>query len=393
MRMRSTLVLTSATAAIVAIGCSTSNIPAPAPAPVTPPAGARQTPQRAPTNPDDPEAPAGAGRGGRGAAGAAGATPAPLPYNRVVTAQAQTKNGLFKVHRIGERVLFEIPRQELNKDILLLQEIAQTAVGAGYDGAPAGNRMVHFERRDNRVFLRGISNEIVASGTTSPVAGAVAASNVHPILAAFNVEAYGPDSAPVIDVSRLFTQPPTELSPAARIGAGYTVDPTRSWIEHVASFPDNVNIASTLTLQSAGAGRGAAPGGGGRAGGAGFSAPTATIVASYSFHRLPDTPMEPRLCDNRVGYFSLTITDFAGEDQRMASNTRCFITRYRLEKKDPNAAISDPVKPIVYYLDANTPMKWRPWLKKAIEDWQPAFEAAGFSHAIIAKDAPTNDPD
>ncbi len=95
-------------------------------------------------------------------------------------------------------------------------------------------------------------------------------------------------------------------------------------------------------------------------GGAGFSAPTATIVASYSFHKLPETPMEPRLCDNRVGYFSLTVTDYAGDDQRMASNTRCFITRYRLEKKDPNAAISDPVKPIVYYLDANTPMKWRP---------------------------------
>ncbi len=103
--------------------------------------------------------------------------------------------------------------------------------------------------------------------------------------------------------------------------------------------------------------------------------------------------MEPRLCDNRVGYFNLTVTDYAGDDQRMASNERCFITRYRLEKKDPNAAISDPVKPIVYYLDANTPMKWRPYLKKAIEDWQPAFEAAGFSHAIIAKDAPTNDPD
>ncbi|MEO7084068.1 MAG: zinc-dependent metalloprotease [Gemmatimonadaceae bacterium] len=393
--MRPSLTLTSATAAIIAIGCASSNRPAQTPAPVTPAPVARTTPQ----NPDDPETPAPVGRGGRGGAGGAAGTAAaaanPQPYNRVVTAQAQTKTGMFKVHKIGDRVLFEIPRRELNKDILLLQEIAETAVGAGYDGAPAGNRMVHFERRDNRVFLRGISNEIMASDTTSPVAGAVAASNVHPILAVFNVEAYGPDSAPVIDVTRLFTQPPTELSPAARIGAGYTIDATRSWIEHVASFPDNVNVASTLTLQSAAAGRGgaAAGGGGGRAGGAGFSAPTATIVASYSFHKLPETPMEPRLCDNRVGYFSLTVTDYAGDDQRMASNQRCFITRYRLEKKDPNAAISDPVKPIVYYLDANTPMKWRPYLKKAIEDWQPAFEAAGFSHAIIAKDAPTNDPD
>src|SRR5207302_11157687 len=125
------------------------------------------------------------------------------------------------------------------------------------------------------------SNEIMASDTLSPVAGAVAASNVHPILAIFNVESYGPDSAAVIDVSRLFTQPPTELSPANRVAAGYTIDATRSWIEHVSSFPDNVNVSSTLTLQAGAAGRGAAatPGRGGAGRGAGFSAPTATIVA------------------------------------------------------------------------------------------------------------------
>jgi hypothetical protein len=312
-----------------------------------------------------------------------------------VTAQAQTKTGFFKTIRIGDRLLFEIPRSQMNKDILLVQEIAQTALGAGYDGQAAGNRVLQFERRENRVLLRGISNEIMASDTLSPVAGAVNASNVHPVIAIFNVEAYGPDSSAVIDVSRLFTQPPTEMSPAQRIGAGYTIDATRSWIERSAAFPDNVNVYSTLTLQQGNAARGAAPAGGrgGARGGAGFNAPTATIVMAYSFHRLPDVPMEPRICDNRVGYFSLTVTDYAADDQRMANNTHCFITRYRLEKKDPNAAVSDPVKPIVYYLDANTPMKWRPWLKKAIEDWQPAFEAAGFSHAIIAKDAPTNDPD
>src|SRR5262249_12607805 len=156
--------------------------------------------------------------------------------------------------------------------------------------------------RDNRVLLRGISNEIFASDTTSPVAGAVNASNVHPILAIFNIEAFSPDSSPVIDVTRLFTQPPTEMNPSSRVGQGYTIDATRSWVEHVAAFPDNVNIASLLTLQSGGGGRGAAaaPGrGGGGRGGAGFNAPTASIVASYSFHKLPETPMEPRLCDNR----------------------------------------------------------------------------------------------
>jgi hypothetical protein len=328
------------------------------------------------------------------AGGAQGAATNPLPYARVITPQAQTRPGLFKVHRLGERVLFEIPRRELNKDILLVQEIAQTTLGAGYGGQAAGNRMLRFERRDNRVLLRGISNEIMASDTTSPVAGAVSASNVHPVIAVFNVEAYGPDSAPVVDVSRLFTQPPAELSPVQRIAAGYTVDATRSWIERTASFPDNVNVYSTLTLAQGGGGRGAAtatPGRGGR-GGATITAPSATVVMSYSFHKLPEVAMQPRLCDNRVGYFSLTVTDYSATSQRVADDQRCFITRYRLEKKNPGAAMSEPVKQIVYYLDANTPEKWRPYMIKAIEDWQPAFEAAGFKNAIVGKIAP-NDPD
>jgi hypothetical protein len=313
----------------------------------------------------------------------------------VVTRQAQTKSGLFNVHRVGDRVLFEIPRREMNKDILLVQEIAQTTLGAGYGGQAAGNRLLRFERRDNRVLLRGISYEIMASDSTSPVAGAVQASNVHPVIATFSVEAYGTDSAAVIDVSRLFTQPPQELSPGQRIGAGYTVDATRSWVERVASFPDNVNVYSTLTFAQGNAGRGATPttpGRGGR-GAAGITAPTATVVMSYSFHKLPEVPMQPRLCDNRVGYFSLTVTDYSQPSQRVADDQRCFITRYRLEKKDPNAAVSEPVKQIVYYLDANTPEKWRPYLLKGIEDWQPAFEAAGFKNAIVGKVAPTNDPD
>src|SRR4029079_8524169 len=227
-------------------------------------------------------------------------------YNRVVTGQAQTRNGLFKVHRVGERVLFEIPRRELNKDILLVQEIAQTTLGAGYGGQAAGNRVLRFERRDNRVALRGISYEVVSSDTVSPIAGAVQAANVPPVIAIFNVEAYGPDSAPVIDVSRLFTTPPAEMSPGQRIGAGYTVDATRSWVERVASFPDNVHVYTSLTFPQRGGGRAnAAPAGPGRGGGrgaTGITAPTATVVMSYSFHKLPEVPMTPRLCDNRVGY-------------------------------------------------------------------------------------------
>jgi hypothetical protein len=399
MRTSTALVLGSAAVAIAAIGCSTSQAPAPAPAPsAAAPQTRPQQQQPAPNTPTDSTAePAGGGGAGRGGRGGQGGGPAqqgaanPQPYARVVTQQAQTKSGLFKVHRIGERVLFEIPRREMNKDILLVQEIAQTTLGAGYGGQSAGNRVLRFERKDNRVLMRGVSYEVVSSDSTQPVAGAVAAANVPPVLAIFNVESYAPDSAVVIDVSRIFTQPPPEFSPAQRIGAGYTIDATRSWIERTSSFPDNVNVYSTITLQNAGAGRGGAAPAGGR-GGAAVTAPSATITMSYSFHKLPETPMQPRLCDNRVGYFSMTLTDYSTGAQRIADAQKCFITRYRLEKKDANAAISEPVKPIVYYLDANTPAKWRPYMIKAIEDWQPAFEAAGFKNAIIGKIAPS-DPD
>src|SRR5689334_22708352 len=210
MRTRSALTLGAGVVAVIAIGCTTKT-PAPTPAPSPAPAAGRQAPAANPAPQDSTEAPTGggAGRGGRGGglggANAAGGAANPLPYARVVTGQAQTKAGLFKVHRVGERVLFEIPRRELNKDILLVQEIAQTTLGAGYGGQAAGNRVLRFERRDNRVALRGISYEVVSSDTVSPIAGAVQAANVPPVIAIFNVEAYGPDSAPVIDVSRLFT--------------------------------------------------------------------------------------------------------------------------------------------------------------------------------------------
>jgi hypothetical protein len=332
----------------------------------------------------------GRGGGGQGGAANAAAEPNPQPYARVVTRDARTKAGMFKVHRIGSRLLFEIPREQLNKDELLVTEIAKTMLGSGYGGQAVSNRVYRWERRDNRVVLRGVSYEAMAD-SSMPEYRAVQDANVHPIIAAFNVESYGPDSSMVIDVSRLFTQPPAELGPGARVPG--TVDATRSWIESATPFVDNVNVYSTLTLASAGGGGGGRGGAPAPAGGRGATTnnnPSNTIVMSWSFHRLPDVAMMPRLCDDRVGYFSVRFTDYTDENNKVG--TKCYITRYRLEKKDPNAALSEPVKPIVYYLDPATPKKWVPWLIKGIEDWRPAFEAAGFKNAIIGKEAP-NDPD
>jgi len=311
----------------------------------------------------------------------------------VVTGEARTRNGLFKVHRIGARLLFEIPRDQIGKDQLLVTEIAKTMLGTGYGGQAVSNRVYRWERRDNRVYLRGVSYEVIVDPAT-PEARAVADANVHPIVAAFNVDAYGPDSSMFIDVGRIFTNPPGEIGPCGRVPGN--IDATRSWVESATPFPDNVNVYATLTYAQnvAAGGRGGggapAPAPGGR-GATTNTNPSNTIVMSWSFHKLPDRPMTPRSCDERVGYFQARTTDYTDVNDKV--NAKCFITRYRLEKKDPNAALSEPVKPIVYYIDPATPKKWVPWFKKAIEDWQPAFEAAGFKNAIVAREAPPDDPD
>ena len=124
---------------------------------------------------------------------------------------------------------------------------------------------------------------------------------------------------------------------------------------------------------------------------------TLSVGMNQSFVLLPDDPMEPRLYDARVGYFSIQQTDYSLDDQRAAK--RRYITRWRLEPKDTAAfqrgELVEPIKPIVYYVDPATPRKWREFIKQGIEDWQPAFEGAGFKNAIIAKEPPTpeEDPD
>jgi hypothetical protein len=334
-------------------------------------------------------APAG---GAQGAGGAALTEPNPQPYATVVTSDARTRAGMFTVHNVGNRMLFEIPRRELNKDQLLVMAIPRTVLGTGYGAQAAGNRVVRWERMDNRVYLRGVSYATIAD-STRPEYRAMSDANTPPIIAAFNVEAYGADSSAVIDVSRTFLLPPAELSPGGRIPG--TIDLARSWVERATPFPDNLNVYSTFTFAqtvAAAGGRGGAapaPAGGGRAATPNTN-PSNTIEFSWSFHHLPDTPMMGRLCDSRVGYASVTMTDYT--DRGDYVHTRCYIARYRLEKKDPAAAVSDPVKPIVYYVDPATPAKWVPYVKRGIEEWQAAFREAGFSNAIVAREAP-NDPD
>jgi hypothetical protein len=336
---------------------------------------------------DEPPAQVPAGGGGRGGLGAgAAAVPDPQPYDRVITKDAKTTKGLFTVHQIKERYYYEIPKSELGKDLLWNSQIAKTTAGAGYGGGQLVDKVIRWELKGNRVLLLGIDYSLTAD-PNEPIAMAVKNANNDSIIQAFNVAAFAKDGAPVIEVTRLFTGDLQEFSARQRLGAT-GVDATRTFIEHINPFPDNVETEVTVTYTRTAAG--ATPTGGGRGGGLGggqMRGNSATVVLHHSMVRLPEKPMMPRLFDERVGYFTTNTMDYSRSEYK-AERTR-YIARWRLEKKDPTASVSEPVKPIVYYIDAATPRKWVPWLKKGIEDWNEAFAAAGFKNAIIGKEAPT----
>jgi len=337
-----------------------------------------QTPAPAPGDGPQAEAAPVGGRGGRGGAGQ------PRPYGQVITANARTDEGIFKVHRVNDQVYYEIPKAELGKEFLWVTQIKRTVAGAGTGGQAGGNRVVRWDLVNNRVLLKLLDYRIVADSGT-PISRAVADANNPAIIRAFQVAAFSPSGDPVIDVTGLFASDVAELSVRGRVG-GRGLDGSRTFIEKVVSFPENINVEVTQTFVVAQA----ADGGGGGAG-RGFRGNTATLVTAYSMVKLPERPMMPRLFDERVGYFTESTIDY-GRDEHRALQRR-FITRYRLEKKDPGAELSEPVTPIVYYVDPATPTKFVEAVKRGIEDWRPAFEAAGFLNAIEARDAPTDDPD
>jgi uncharacterized protein DUF4953/uncharacterized protein DUF5117/uncharacterized protein DUF5118 len=342
-----------------------------------------QDPQPPPTQQQEPEQ---QGRGG----GRGNQPPAPRPYDQVITKAAKTDDGIFKVHRIGDTLYYEIPKAQLNKDFLWNTQIKKTTIGAGYGGQAAGSRVVRWVMKGDRVLLINIDYSVVAEGDT-PIKEAVDDANYPTIIRAFNVAAYSPDKDPVIDVTSLFMTDVPEFSVRGRVG-GRGYDASRSFLEKVTSFPENINVEVTQTFTGGADPAAAGGGGGGRGAPArGMRGSSGTVLTHHSMVKLPEKPMMARLFDERVGYFTQGLIDYGSAEHR--SESKRFITRYRLEKKDPNAEISEPVKPIVYYIDPATPKKWVPYLKKGIEDWQVAFETAGFKNAIIAKEAPANDPD
>lgn len=319
--------------------------------------------------------------GAPGTPGARGQTPeGPKPYRDVITAAAVTDSGVFTIHRIAEKLFYEIPRGMFGREFLFVADQRGTIRGLRYAGEEIANRVVRWDRMGNKVFFRVVSTEMRAD-SNSPVARAVERSNVAPIIASFDVAAYGPDdSSVVIEATKLFTTDIQELGVRAEGVRVRSMDPSRSVIERAKSFPRNIEVSALQTYAvdsvPASFGRGVN---------------SLTMSINYSMVLLPDQPMMARLCDDRIGYFNLSFENF--NEDRVPGDNRCYIARYRLEPQNPNARVSDPVTPITWYIDPATPAKWVPWIIKGVDMWEPVFRAAGFSNAIRALPAPTNDPD
>ena len=310
----------------------------------------------------------------------------PKPYREVITPAAVTDSGVFIVHRIGEKLFYEIPRPMLGRQFRLVVDRRGTIRGVGYAGEQIAARVVRWDRMGNRVLLRMVSYAMRADSTL-PVSRSVDLSNTPPIIKSFDLASWSPgDSNAVIEVTTLFTTDVAELNARQLNLRVRRFDPARSFVERARSFPENVEVTAlhTFEVDSVPGAPGAGPD---------RSLNTISIPTNFSMVLLPDRPMAPRLCDNRVGFFSVQYEDYGTVNARVPR--RCYITRWRLEPKDPGAAVSDPVKPIVFFLDPATPERWAPWIIKGVRQWEPVFRAAGFSNAIDARRAPTpaEDPD
>lgn len=316
----------------------------------------------------------------------------PKPYGDVITEKMTTTEGLFTVHRDGDEVYFEIPASELGHDMLWVTQIAETQAGFSWAGMPVGDRVVRWEKRGDRILLRDVNYDIRAE-VDDPIAVAVEATSVAPIIHIFEIKTYGEGEAPVIEVSSFFTSDVQEFSAKESLDAE-ALDDKRTLMGEVKAFPENIEtrVLATYKLKEPENGNG----------GGGPQSPTAirrdpsqsgvTVVLHHSMVRLPDDPMTPRRWDERVGFFSVGFNDYGDDSEHEVKRVR-YITRWRLEKKDPGAELSEPVEPIVWYVSREVPEKWRQATLQGIEDWQPAFEAAGFKNAIIGKIAPTKEED
>ncbi|QSW87998.1 zinc-dependent metalloprotease [Flavobacterium endoglycinae] len=305
-------------------------------------------------------------------------------YNKVITDKAKSKSGLFTVSQVDAKYYFQIPDSLFNRYLLVVTRYLSTPEGFGrFGGEKANEQTVYFEKGvNNTVYLRSLQYKQDVRSADSMLAKALAGSNENPIVAAFPIKTTHPDTGNVvIEVTDAFKKE----NPVFSIGSTEKTEKKltsladdKSFIENADTYPINIEIKTTKTYTSSIASSG-----------------TITLRLNTSIVLLPKIPMRKRFFDERVGYFANKYVLFDDDEQR--AQTKYIIQRYRLEPKDKdikkylNGELVEPKKQIVYYIDPATPKKWRPYLIAGINDWQKAFEAAGFKNAIVGKEWPEDD--
>ena len=311
------------------------------------------------------------------------------PYNKVITSDAISDQGLFTTHKVIDKHYFEIPDSILEKEILLVTRIAKTPQNLSFGGAgmkARSQQVIRWEKKDNNLLMRHVSFQSVAD-FDQPIYESVRNNNFEPVISSFKIEAIGKDSSSyVIEVNDFFN---TDIPILSGLNEGQrtrfkvqSLDKNRSFIDDINSYDKNVEVRHIQTYNSKNPPDDEETG-------------TISLEMNQSMILLPEEKMRPRLADDRVGFFSIEQYDY-GIDKQKAFQ-REYITKWKLVPKDKEAyfrgELVEPVKPIVYYVDPATPEQWKPYIKQGIEDWQVAFEAAGFKNAIIAKDPPTSEDD
>jgi hypothetical protein len=310
-------------------------------------------------------------------------------FDKVINKDAKKDEGVFTVYEQDGKYFFEINNDLLNREMLMVSRIAGVPPdfsGFSSAGSKSAEQVVSFSREKDKILMRKKSYEAIADEDL-PVYSSVRANNFEPVIAAFDIEALSKDSSGVvIDVTDLFTSDVEAISGIpSYLRRTYQVrrlDASRSFVESIKSFPENLEVRQVMTYIA------------GNPPSASYTQ-TLSVQVSQSLVLLPEEPMQKRYADYRVGYFSIRQIDYGSDAQK--AEQKEYIRRWRLEPKDPEAyargELVEPVKPIVYYLDPATPEKYRSYIIQGILDWNEAFEAAGFKNAVQAKLPPSKEED
>ena len=304
-------------------------------------------------------------------------------YYDVINDKAVSDTGLFDVHKVDEKYFYEINDSLLGRDMLMVTRIVKMATELPLNRHKMSEQVLKWEKFDNNILLKQASYSKFANDSL-PISIAVSNSNFEPIISSFKIEVKNKKkNSYVIDVTNLYKSDVKMFGFPQASRKSYKItnlDTKLSFIESIRSFPLNIETKHIKTYKSSDSRNG-----------------QISMILNNSMVLLPKIPMKRRYFDERVGWFTTSQTDYGIDNQE--AETVTYLDRWRLEVKDEdkekfkNGELVEPKKPIVYYLDPATPEKWRKYLKDGIEDWNVAFEAAGFKNAVIVKYPPSKDED